>query len=152
MSVINTEPLPNPPEKKPRRIAKEVAEADFYRFAAVARLRLDRISDSDSRRDIEKEREQFVEEVMDGRIAVDQDGWPTVYTESEILPEVKFTNRPKVTALRAMDKAGLGEENAKMLAMMADTLRIPSAKLNSLDWVDFQNVSLVFGLFLGNRS
>ena len=141
-------PIPPPPKNK---VSKEIAEADFERFAARARLRLDRINDSDTRRDVANEREQFIEEVMDGRIVVDEEGWPTVYTESEILPELKFTNRPKVTALRAMDKAKPGNENAKMLAMMADTLRIPSAKFNSLDLIDFQNVSLVFSFFLGDR-
>ena len=133
------------------KVSNEVAEQDFQRFADMARLKLDRVRNENERRDLGEDRQYFIEEVMDGRIVVDENGYPTVLTESEELPEVKFTRRPRVTGLRAMDKCKKENENGKMIAMMADTLGIAPAKFNTLDTVDFENVSLVFGLFLGNR-
>lgn len=131
------------------KINREVAEADFQRFADMARLDLDRPRNSNERRDIEDDKEQFVYFVMKGRITVDDEGYPTVKTDSEELPEVRFGRRPRVTSLRAMDKCKKNNENGKMLAMVADTLGIAPAKLNTLEYADFEVVSLVFSLFLG---
>lgn len=133
------------------QVDRETAISEFERFASCARLKLDRVRDGNTQRDLNQDRDFFIEEVMEGRILVDDEGWVTVRTESETLPEVKFTKRPKVTGLRAMDKCKANNDNAKMLAMMADTLGISSALLNTLDMVDFENIGLVFGLFLGNR-
>ena len=131
------------------KITKEVAEAEFQRFADMARIDMERPRNTNERRDLEDDREQFVYFVEKGRITVDEEGYPTVNTESEDLPTVRFGRRPRVTALRAMDKCKKNNENGKMLAMMADTLGIAPAKLNSLEYADFEVVSLVFSLFLG---
>lgn len=131
------------------KINREVAEGEFQRFADMARLDMDRPRNSNERRDIEEDKEQFVYFVEKGRIVVDEEGYPTVRTESEELPEVRFGRRPRVTSLRAMDKCKKNNENGKMLAMMGDTLGIAPAKLNSLEYADFEVVSLVFSLFLG---
>ena len=131
------------------KINKEMAEAEFQRFADMARLDLDRPRNANERRDIEEGKEQFVYFVMKGRITVDDEGYPTVKTESEELPTIRFGKRPRVTALRAMDKCKKNNDNGKMLAMMADTLGIAPAMFNSLEYTDFEVVSLVFSLFLG---
>lgn len=131
------------------KITKELAEADFQRFADMARLDLERPRNSNDRRDLDEDKEQFIYFVTKGRVTVDDDGYPTVHTESEELPAVRFGRRPRVTALRAMDKCKRNNENGKMLAMMADVLGIAPAKMNALEYADFEVVSLVFSLFLG---
>jgi hypothetical protein len=130
------------------KICKEIAEQDFNRFATVARLDLEKPRDESERTDIFTCREQFIYHVMRGNIVVNEEGWPTVLTQSEDLPRIEFTKRPKVTALRAMDKYKQGDASAKTLAMMGDTLGIAPVRLNSLDYADFETVSLVFSLFL----
>jgi hypothetical protein len=139
----------NMDETQTGQIPKEVAAADFDRFCGMARLDRDRPRNSNDRRDLEDDCELFIYRIMVGEIEVDDEGYPTVHTESEALPRIRFGRRPKVTALRAMDKCKSSNENGKMLAMMGDSLLIPSSKFNTLDYVDFERVSFVFGFFLG---
>jgi hypothetical protein len=130
-------------------ISRETAEADFQRFADMARLDMEKPRNENDRRDIEEDKETFIYYVAKGSITVDDEGYPTVKTESEDLPAIRFGRRPRVTSLRAMDKCKKSNENGKMLAMMGETLMIPAAKFNTLEYSDFEKVSLVFGLFLG---
>lgn len=131
------------------KISREIAEADFDRFCDMARLDFDRPRNTSERRDLDDDRASFIYFVEKGRITVDEEGYPTVHTDSEELPAVRFGKRPRVTSLRAMDKVKKNNDNGKMIAMMADTLMIPSAKFNTLEYADFEIVSLVFSLFLG---
>lgn len=130
------------------KISHELAEAEFNRFARVARLDMEKPRDFSERTDVNSSRDLFIYHVKRGDIEVDEEGWPTVLTQSEDLPRIAFTKRPKVTALRAMDKYKRSDETAKTLAMMGDTLGIAPVKLNGLDHADFETVSLVFSLFL----
>lgn len=132
------------------KIEKSVAEQEFDRFARFARIKLTRSRNANTQRDLEEDRQSFIDLVMDGIVQVDEDGLPTVITECEHLQEIKFTKRPTVLALRAMDKAKESQQNGKMILAMADTLGIATAMFNKLDYVDFDNVSLVFSLFLAN--
>lgn len=129
-------------------VSREVAEAEFERFAEAARLDLGKPRNENDRRSVADDRELFVYQVMRGRISVDEDGWPTVHTDSEALPVVRFSSRPRVTNYRAMDKVKATNEIGKMLAMIADVTGVPTALLNGLEQADFENVSLTFGLFL----
>lgn len=130
-------------------ISREVAEADFERFCETARLDLNKPRNNNDKQDLGEQRELFIYYVMRGRLTVDDDGWPTVITQCEDLPEVRFSRRPCVPALRAMDKVKATNENGKLLAMIGDVLGVPTASWNKLEFVDFEVVSLVFALFLG---
>ena len=130
------------------KISHKMAEEEFNRFATVARLDMEKPRDFSERTDVSSSRDLFIYHVKRGDIEVNEEGWPTVLTQSEDLPRIEFTKRPKVTALRAMDKYKQGDQSAKTLAMMGDTLGIAPVKLNSLDYADFETVSLVFSLFL----
>ena len=132
-----------------KNISSEVAEEDFVRFCSMARLDMDRPRNENDRRDLDDDRIQFIYSVTKGKIEVDENGYPTVHTECEDLPSIRFGRRPQVSALRAMDKCKKSNENGKMIAMMADTLAIPAARFNKLEYADFEIVSLVFSLFLG---
>jgi hypothetical protein len=130
------------------KISKEIAEEEFGRFAKAARLDMEKPRDESERTDIFTSKDLYVYHIHKGDMVVDEEGWATVRTQSEELPEVRFTKRPKVTALRVMDKYKSNDSSAKMLAMMGDTLGISPVKLNGLDYADFEIVSLVFNMFL----
>lgn len=129
------------------KVSKEIAEQDFRRFAEFARLDEERPRDESDRADFHTSVARFKYYIQRGVISVDDDGHATVHTENDLLPEIVFNNRPRVTALRSMDSQKSG--NAKMLAMIGATLDIPPVKLNTLDYADFEIVSLVFDMFLG---
>jgi hypothetical protein len=131
-----------------QKISQEMAEEEFNRFATVARLDLEKPRDESDRSDVLTMRDLFIYHVKKGNITVDDEGWPTIRTQSDDLPQIVFHNRPKVTALRAMDKCKRDNNNAKFLSMMGDALGIAPVRLNSLDYADFETVSLVFNLFL----
>ena len=131
-----------------QKISKDMAEEEFDRFAQSARLDMEKPRDESDRTDIFTSRDLFIYHIQRGNIVVDEEGWPTVKTQSEELPEVRFSKRPRVTALRVMDKYKANDSSAKMLAMMGDTLGISPVKLNSLEYADFEIVSLVFNMFL----
>jgi hypothetical protein len=133
-------------------IPREVAEADFERICRAARLKWDRVRDLNTKKDLEQEKQYIIEEIMEGRITVDQEGWPTVITESEQLPQVKFKRRPIGRDWMAMDRFKEGQDVKKMFAVMAGYLGINSALLEDLEEADLDNVQALHGIFLGNRS
>jgi hypothetical protein len=130
------------------KVSKEVAEEEFSRFAQAARLDLEKPRDESERTDVFTSRDLFIYHVMLGDIVVDEGGWATVKTQCDELPEVRFTKRPKVSALRVMDKHRASDGNARLLSMIGETIGIAPARLNALDYADFEIVSLVFNMFL----
>jgi predicted neuraminidase len=132
------------------KVDRETAENDFNRFAQQARLRFDRIRDDNERKDVESDRERFIEEVMVGCIEVDDDGWATVITQSEELPQVRFGSRPRASIYKAADRSKSTKEMDKMFAMIADAAGVTKAHLYTLDQYDLTNVLCVFGLFLAS--
>jgi hypothetical protein len=135
------------------KVDRETAQQDFDRFVRFARLKLDRVRNENDRRDIESDTQYFIEEIMDGRISVDDEGHVIVYTESENenLKEIHITTRPKVSILRAMDKAHRDQGNAKWIAAIGEHVGIAPSVINKLDMVDWQNLEMVCGFFLANR-
>lgn len=130
------------------KISKEMAEEEFDRFAQAARLDMEKPREQADRTDVFSSRELFIYHIQRGNITIDEEGWPTVHTQNEELPEIKFRCRPKVTALRVMDKYKSTDESAKMLAMLGATLGISPVKLNALDYADYEIAGLVFSMFL----
>ena len=131
------------------KVTKEVAEQEFERFAATARLDMDKPRNDNDRLAIDESRELFIYYVMKGLITVDDDGYATVHTECVDLPEVKFSNRPKVMHRRAVDRVKNTSQASQGMAVIADVVGKPTALLNKLDDVDYQVVELVYLLFLG---
>ena len=141
--------------KRPNKtggISQAVAEEEFERFCKAARLKMDRVRDQLSQKDIKADKQYFIEELMEGRITVDSDGWPTVHTENEALPEIVFNKRPTGKSLMAMDKKKSGQDAAKMFAIVGAYLGINPPRLMDLDDVDWVNVECVYSLFRGNRA
>lgn len=132
----------------------ETAEGEFDRFATAARLKLDRVRNENSRRDLEEDRQYFIEEVVDGRITVDDNGWPSIHTDhdNEKLKKITFSRRPKGSAWTAMDRVKKDKEMSKIYAAMGAACGLTGKELENLDAVDLESVQTVFMLFLGNRA
>jgi hypothetical protein len=132
------------------KVDQETAEAEFERFASFARIKMDRMRNTNTRRDLDEARQQFIEEVMDGRITVDEAGVATVHTDSDDIPDVRFGRSVTAMNLAAADKRKENEDVAKMNAMMGAATGIAPGRIAKLEAPDWFNVALVFGLFLAN--
>jgi hypothetical protein len=133
-------------------VTLEIAEADFDRICKVARLKWDRKRDLLVQKDLNLDRDYIIEEIMDGRITVNDMGWPTVITESETLPVVKFQRRPTGKDMLAMDRYKEGQDANKYMAIIAQYLGIAKSILEQLDGVDLEIVQAIHGIFLANRN
>jgi hypothetical protein len=130
------------------KISREVAVAEFDRFAEFARLEMDSFRSESAQEKMETYRQHFIENVMKGRIAVDEDGAVTCSTESEALPEVVFTRRPRQGDRKAMDTCKLTHVEEKEDAWLARVTNIAPSRLAKLEQHDIKMVKEVFYLFL----
>lgn len=135
-----------------KKVCREIAEQDFERFAAMARLKLDGYRNEADQASLDNNRELFVECVEDGSIIVDDEGWPTIKTECESLPEVRFPRRPQGFDRCAMDRAKANEQNAKVYLWVGSVTGASSALLKKLEEHDWKKVWCVFELFLDQRT
>lgn len=133
-------------------VTKEIAEADFARICKVARLKWNRKRDLLVQKDLNLDRDYIIEEIMDGRITVNDMGWPTVVTENDNLPLVKFERRPIGKDMLAMDRYKEGQDANKYTAVMSQYLGIAKSILEQLDSADLDNVQAIHGIFLANRN
>ncbi len=133
-------------------ISKEVAEADFDRICKAARLKWDRKRDLLVKKDLNLDRDYIIEEIIAGRITVNDMGFPTVVTENEALPLVKFQRRPIGKDMLAMDRYKEGQDANKYTAVISQYLGISKSILEGLDSADLDNVQAIHGIFLANRN
>jgi hypothetical protein len=103
-------------------------------------------------KDLNLDRDYIIEEIMDGRITVNDMGWPTVVTENDNLPLVKFERRPIGKDMLAMDRYKEGQDANKYTAVMSQYLGIAKSILEQLDSADLDNVQAIHGIFLANRN
>lgn len=129
-------------------ISKEMAEVEFARLCKFARVRLDRPRNKNDKADVEDMKDTLIADLMEGRIVVDDEGKPTVITESEDLPKISFTHRPLGTIFRAMDREKNGQDNAKTIAAVAESVHIAPDRLRALEAADLMTVLTLFSFFL----
>ena len=130
------------------KISRDVAEDEFLRFAEFARLKLDSFRSEAAQEKVQTCKEHFIEAVMCGRITVDDEGHVNCHTESEDLPVVRFSRRPKQEDRRAMDKVKLMAMETKEDAFLASVTGIAAARIGKLEQHDIRLVKEVFYLFL----
>jgi hypothetical protein len=134
------------------QVDRESAEQEFERFATAARIKMTGFRNEKDQKDLDDNRNQFVEYVIDGTITVDDSGFPSVHVESDDLKVVKFPRRPKGIDRCAMDKVAEKELNGKLYSWVASATGVASAKLKQLDEADWSKVWTVFQLFLDQRT
>jgi len=134
------------------KISKEVAEAEFERFAEFARLKMNSYRSEANNEKIETYRQHFIEAVMCGRLTVDAEGQVMIITECEAVPEVSFGRRPTQGDRKAMDSVRMMPNTlpmeARTIAHIASVTGIAPAKFNKMEEHDIRLVKEVFELFL----
>jgi hypothetical protein len=131
-----------------QKIPRDVAKDDFDRFAEFARLKMDSYRSEVAQEKVNTCREHFIENVMCGRITVDEDGQATILTESEVVPSVRFGRRPNGFDDKQMDKCKIYAIEAKEDARVASVLGVAPALFNKLEHHDRRLIKEVFHLFL----
>lgn len=73
-------------------LPEELAEKEFERLLKAARVRWDKYARRNPD-DAEFEKEDIVEAIVEGKIVVKEDGFPTLHLDSELLEELNFKRR-----------------------------------------------------------
>lgn len=132
------------------QISREIAEQDFDRILRAARIKWE-IYSMMAGRDGDVDRAIIIDAIMDGRITVNDDGFPTVYTESENekLKEIKIFRRSTRGEKLAMDRVKDGHNIAKQDAVLAKFLGLAPAMLQLLEDRDYNLIDCLWTIFLG---
>lgn len=129
------------------KMNRAMAESEFDRFCDAARINMDRYRNDEDAEEFVTYRERFIEGVQSGRITVDDEGWPTVHTESENLKEVRFGRRPNGFDRCTMDKHHDGAQQTRLFAWIASIVGKSPKHLQGLEEHDMDVVRTVFALF-----
>ena len=130
------------------KVSLEIAESDFLRMCKAARLNWERQVSIDSDA-ANTDKSLVVAAIMDGLLEVDESGFPTIKTESDELPEIKFKRRPRGKDLLASEKFKKEQRMSAYYAVIAQYLGINPTYLKELETVDLTLVQTVYGIFLG---
>lgn len=132
------------------KIAKEVAEQQFDLFMSKWRLLagLERMND-EQRENYVKNREVFIEAVMEGDLAVHDDGSP-VFTpvDSELREPIKF-QRPKGSTIMAIDDAKQEKQMRRTNAVLAAITGQSASRFANMYLSDLNVCYAVMNIALG---
>lgn len=131
-------------------VAREVAEAEFERFAEAMDLDVDEesISDEDDRKGLRSARDAFVRAVMRGKLAVNEVGEPVVTLSTGEGEELTFYE-PTFDVIAQSDKTKAGKDMAKMALIMGAMTKTSAAKFSKMRMRDFKVCQTVVTLFFG---
>ena len=134
------------------KIALEVAEAEFDRFAEAWDIDADTAAMDDKDREaFEQHKRKMVRKIISGLLVINDDGNP-VYTLIVPLGEtanVTF-NIPNGAAYVAMDKYKDRETVRKMNAFMGSATKLPPASFSNMNGRDVKVCQAIFALFMGS--
>jgi hypothetical protein len=133
-----------------QQVTREIAEQDFDRILKAARIKWT-IYSKIIGRDADVDREIIIDAIEDGRITVNDEGFPTVYpdTQTEKLKEVKIFRRTTRGDKLAMDRVKDGHNIAKQDAVLAKFLGIAPGMLQLLEDRDYNLIDCLWTIFLG---
>lgn len=132
------------------KVAKEMAEAEFSRFAYMMDLDIEPDSlDEEDRRGFETHKRRIVNSIISGAMVVNEAGEP-VFTPQRVSDAKPITFRePTGAALMAMDRKKKNEDMGKMFATMASVTGEPSKTFAAMKQPDLRVCIAVVSLFLG---
>ncbi len=129
------------------KIAPEVAEAEFERFATKMRLDLDPDGlDSDDRKNLADAKRRFLNAMQRGLLIVDDAGQP-VFTPEQ--GDAITFYRPRGATLMAMDVKKVGHDVTKGLAAMAEMTKQNIVRYHDMPYPDLRICQAIVALFLG---
>ncbi len=131
------------------KVAPEVAQQEFERFAEAMDLDLDpKGMDAEDRKSFETAKRRFLTAVEDGRLVVNDTGEP-VYTpqKGDTSPITFF--EPTGGTMMAMDLKKAGHDVTKGLAAMADMTKQDIKRYHNMSNRDLRVCQAISVLFLG---
>ncbi len=132
-----------------QKVATEVAQAEFERFAEAMDLDtdVDRM-DEDDKTAFTNQKRRVVRAIEDGHLVVDDKGQP-VYTP-QLGDQTPITfYEPTGVSLMSMDKKKANENVAKVFATLADMTKTSSQRFASMKGRDVKLCQALYLLFLG---
>lgn len=131
------------------KVNQDMAEADFQRMVEAAEIDVEGMNDKELA-EFEDMKSKFIRKIMVGKMSVDDEGLPTIYTRTQEVPELKF-KIPYTDTIIAQGRVLNGNEAARARTMLAETTGVPAKKISvGVTAKDFVLAQMVLGFFLGN--
>lgn len=129
------------------KVARDVAEAEFQKFAEAMYLDVDPEGlDADDRKGLEAGKRAFVRACMDGLLTVNSNGEP-VFTPQTGGDPITF-HEPKGAAIMARDSKKTGHDQAKLVATMVAMTDVKEERFKAMPGRDFKTCEAITILFL----
>lgn len=132
-----------------QKVAREVAEQEFYRFAELMAIDIDTSKlEVEDKINFDKQFERFVRAVMNGSLVVNENGEP------EFTP-VRSDDKSKITfyeptgrVIQAMDKQAERHNVAKLYDALAAMTRCSNSRFAAMKLADLHVCEAIFVFFL----
>jgi hypothetical protein len=130
-------------------VAKEVAEHEFYRFAAAMDLDVSTKGlDEDDTKSLEQQKAKIVAAIQAGSLVINENGEP-VYTPQRSSDDTAIVfHEPTGASLMAMDRKKKTEDIGKFYAAMADMTGATPQRFSKMKMADLKICMAVATLFL----
>lgn len=131
------------------KVATEVAEAEFERFAEAMDLdtNVERMDDDDKAA-FGNQKRRVVRAIEDGHLVVDDKGQPIFTPQLGDTTPITFYE-PTGASLMSMDKRKANENFAKVFGTLADMTKTSAARFAALKGRDIKVCQALYLLFLG---
>ena len=132
------------------KVAKEVAEQDFERFADAMDLDVDTSKmDEDDRKGFQVQKDRIVSAICSGALYVNDNGEP-VFTPQRTKDAGEITfHEPDGAALMAMDRKKKTEDIGKLYATMGEMTKTSAKTFSVMKMADLKVCMAISTLFLG---
>ena len=131
------------------KVEREVAEAEFDRFAELMDIEVDTADmDEEDKKGFLEQRERIVKAVMSGALHVNESGEP-VFTPTRTADATALTfHEPTGATLMAMDRKKRTEDVGKLFTTMADMTKQPAHAFSKMKMSDLKVCMAITTLFL----
>jgi hypothetical protein len=136
-------------------VSEEVATSEFERILKAARVKWWKLEKITGKADTEALKIEIIDAIMDGKITVNDEGFPTVHTDNEIekLKKISILCRPIRAHKLAADRINSDFAEKAKDTVIADFLSVGNTKysaseLGKLEEGDYSTIDLLWSLFL----
>lgn len=131
------------------KIAPEVAEQEFKRFADSMALDVDvSAMDDEDRKGFEQQKRLIVRAICHGGLVINDNGEPVYTTSRGKDPVTVCFHEPEGAVLMAMDRKGQKENVGKMYVTMGEMTKQPAKVFANMKMADLKVCMAIFTLFL----
>lgn len=162
MNIFNKDEKKDKPEKQvvtskvdESAVCEEVAIAEFERILKAARVKWWKLQKVAGKADTDALKIEVVDAIMDGRVTVNDEGFPTVHTdnEAEKLKSISILCRPMRAHELAADRINSDFAEKAKDTVIADFLSVGKTKysaseISKLEKGDYNILDWLWSLFL----